>query len=339
MSTGELRSRRFRDEREEGWRRLENLLDRLERGSLARLSDEELLAIPSLYRTTLSALSVARATSLDHSLIDYLEDLSTRAYFLVYGTRTGLGRRLAAFFAVDWPGAAQALWRETLVAWAMLLGGALLAFFLVRADADWFYVFVPGDLAGGRDPAATTDTLRETLYSGGLLSHAPTFSAYLFTHNAQVAILAFALGFLFCLPTALLLAYSGTTVGAFLALFVDRGLGVNLGGWLLVHGVTELTAVVLAGAAGFRIGTAIAMPGRETRLAAASAAGRQAATLMAGVFVMLVCAGLLEGIVRQAVTVDAQRYTIAGLTALAWYAYLYAPRRGGRDGPQHGSRA
>ncbi len=328
MSAGELRSRRFRDEREEGWRKLENLLARLERGSLARLSDEELLAIPSLYRATLSALSVARATSLDHNLIDYLEDLSTRAYFLVYGTRTGLGRRLARFFATDWPAAARALWRETAVAWLMMAGGTALAFFLVRADPDWFYVFVPGDLAGGRDPAATTEALRETLYSGGILGHAPTFSAFLFTHNAQVAILAFALGFMFCLPTALLLAYSGTTVGAFLALFASRGLAFNLSGWLLVHGVTELTAVVLAGAAGFRIGTAIAMPGADTRLAAASAAGRQAATLMAGVFVMLLCAGLLEGIVRQAVTGDAQRFTIAGLTGLAWYSYLYLPRRG-----------
>ncbi len=328
MSAGELRSRRFRDEREEGWRKLENLLARLERGSLARLSDEELLAIPSLYRATLSALSVARATSLDHNLIDYLEDLSTRAYFLVYGTRTGLGRRLARFFATDWPAAARALWRETAVAWLMMAGGTALAFFLVRADPDWFYVFVPGDLAGGRDPAATTETLRETLYSGGILSHAPTFSAFLFTHNAQVAILAFALGFMFCLPTALLLAYSGATVGAFLALFASRGLAFNLSGWLLVHGVTELTAVVLAGAAGFRIGTAIAMPGADTRLAAASAAGRQAATLMAGVFVMLLCAGLLEGIVRQAVTGDTQRFTIAGLTGLAWYSYLYLPRRG-----------
>ena len=50
-------------------------------------TDEELLAIPVLYRATLSSLSVARATSLDHSLIDYLESLSTRAYFFVYGAR------------------------------------------------------------------------------------------------------------------------------------------------------------------------------------------------------------------------------------------------------------
>lgn len=325
--SGGLRSQRFRAEREAGWQRLEALIATLERGSLRRLSDADLIAIPALYRATLSALSVARATSLDANLVEYLEDLSTRAYFLVYGTRTGLGRRLASFFAIDWPQAARALWRETLAAWALLVGGALLAAVLVGGDADWFYAFVPTGLAGGRNPAATTEALRRTLYDGGADQNHGLFAAFLFTHNAQVAIGAFALGFAFCLPTALLLAYSGATLGAFAALFAGRGLGAGLGGWLSVHGVTELTAVTLAGAAGFRIGTAAAAPGQDSRMAAVGAAGRQAATLMAGVFVMLLCAGLLEGIVRQVVTGDAGRYAIAGLTAAFWYAYLYWPRR------------
>ncbi len=325
--SGGLRSQRFRAEREAGWQRLEALIATLERGSLRRLSDADLIAIPALYRATLSALSVARATSLDANLVEYLEDLSTRAYFLVYGTRTGLGRRLASFFAIDWPQAARALWRETLAAWALLVGGALLAAVLVGGDADWFYAFVPTGLAGGRNPAATTEALRRTLYDGGADQSHSLFAAFLFTHNAQVAVGAFALGFAFCLPTALLLAYSGATLGAFAALFAGRGLGAGLGGWLSVHGVTELTAVALAGAAGFRIGTAAAAPGQDSRMAAVGAAGRQAATLMAGVFVMLLCAGLLEGIVRQVVTGDAGRYAIAGLTAAFWYAYLYWPRR------------
>lgn len=324
--SGELRSRRFRTEREDTWRRLEALLDRLERGRLSDLTDAELLSIPALYRSTLSALSVARATSLDQGLIAYLEGLSTRAYFLVYGTRAGLGQRVASFFVHNWPQAARALWRETLLAWALLAGGAVGAALLMAGDADWFYAFVPSGLAGGRNPSASAGMLRETLY-GGQSGAYGLFSTYLFTHNAQVAITAFALGFMFCFPTALLMAYNGATLGAFFALFASHGLGLELGGWLAVHGVTELTAVALAGAAGFRIGAAVAMPGRLSRMQAVSAAGSQAATLMAGVFVMLLCAGVLEGVVRQAVTDDAQRYAIGALTGLAWYAYLYLPRR------------
>ena len=56
-----------------------------------------------------------------------------------------------------------------------------------------------------------------------------------------------ALGIACCLPTAFLLLYNGLGVGAFVALYASRGLGFELGGWLLIHGVTELFAITLAG--------------------------------------------------------------------------------------------
>src|SRR5215472_749663 len=109
-----LKSKRFRKEREADWKRLESLLDRYERGRRSSLSDDDVIAIPVLYRSTLSSLSMARAISLDKSLIDYLESLCTRAYFCVYGTRSTALERIGAFFTVEWPASVRALWRETL---------------------------------------------------------------------------------------------------------------------------------------------------------------------------------------------------------------------------------
>lgn len=322
-----LKSQRFRQTREDAWRRLEGLLDKADRGAFASLSDEEILAIPVLYRSTLSALSVARETSLDLGLIAYLETLSARAYFFVYGSRSTLQGRLAGFFARDWPMAVRGLWRETLVAAALMILGAVAAGWLVSSDPEWFYAFVPSGMAGGRDPAASTETLRATLSGaedGGGLS---AFATFLFTHNAQVALLAFALGFAFCLPTALLILYNGATLGAFFVLFASRGLGVEVGGWLLIHGVTELFAVTLAGAAGLRIGRAVAFPGDRHRLEAAADAGRSAATVMGGVIVMLFAAGLLEGFGRQLIADTGARYFIGFATAVLWMTYFYASRR------------
>ena len=71
LETGLLKSQRFRRAREDDWRRLERLMDKAEKGSLSKLTDEEILAVPTLYRSTLSALSVARETSLDQGLIDF----------------------------------------------------------------------------------------------------------------------------------------------------------------------------------------------------------------------------------------------------------------------------
>jgi uncharacterized membrane protein SpoIIM required for sporulation len=326
-----LKSQRFRQEREADWRRLERLIGKAEKGGMADLSDEDILAAPVLYRSALSALSVARATSLDRGLIDYLETLCARAYFFVYGARETLWGQLAAFFREAWPKAVKGMWRETLASFALLMVGALIAAWLVGHEADWYYAFMPKAMASGRDPAASTQALRDTLFSGGK-DGLSVFATFLFTHNAQIAILAFALGFALCLPTAALVLYNGATLGAFFTLFASRGLGVEAGGWLLIHGVTELFAVVLSGAAGLRIGWAVAFPGEDRRLDAIAQAGRHAATVMGGVVVMLFLAGLLEGFGRQLITLTPARYAVAAVTAVMWGVYFYG-QRGAR---QHG---
>lgn len=324
-------SRRFRAAREAEWQRLERVLNIAETGSLKSLSDEDLLALPILYRAALSSLSVARETSLDLELITYLEGLCARAYFFVYGVRTSAGSRLGAFFARDWPLAIQSLWRETLVSLAITALGTLAGYLLVASDPGWYSSFVSPDLANGRDFSATPEFLRSTLYDSPGADGLSFFATFLFTHNAQIAMLCFALGFAFGVPTLMLLVQNGTMLGAILALFVSRGLGFEIGGWLIIHGSTELFAIILAGAAGFRIGWSVVFPGEETRLDAATRAGRTSALAMGGVVAMLACAGILEGIGRQIVVVDLARYAIGlGMLAL-WLAYFYLPR-GRADG-------
>lgn len=318
-------TRRFRAEREGDWRRLERIVAAAEKGSLRRLSDEDLIALPVLYRGALSSLSVARETSLDLELVTWLEGLCARAYFYVYGVRTTPARRIAGFFARDWPAAVRSLWRETLVSLALTLLGVATGYLLVISDPDWFASLVPESLAGGRDFSASRETLRATLYDRGddALS---VFATFLFTHNSQIAILAFALGFAFGIPSAMLLVHNGTVLGAFFALFASHGLGGELGGWLIIHGSTEIFAIVLAGAAGLRIGWAVVFPGEATRLEAASSAGREAAIVMGGVVVMLFVAGLLEGFGRQIIVSQGLRYAIGLVMLLFWLVYFYLPR-------------
>jgi uncharacterized membrane protein SpoIIM required for sporulation len=317
---------RFRAAHEADWDRLEQLVTRMEKRSIAALSDDDILALPLLYRTTLSSLAVARDTSLDRSLIVYLEQLSTRAYFQIYGVQTSVWRQLGHFFARGWPEAVQGLWRETLICVLLTLASAIVAFLLVRGDPSWFFGIIPESLAGGRDPSASAESLRRTLYErhDDMLA---TFATYLFTHNSQIAIFAFALGFAFAVPTILLILYNGLMLGAFFAVFAAHGLSFNLGGWLAIHGTTELFAINIAGAAGMRIGMAIAFPGRDTRTEAAVRSGRSAALAMAGTVVMLAVAGLLEGIGRQTVTDDASRYLIGAAMLAGWLAYFYMPRK------------
>jgi uncharacterized membrane protein SpoIIM required for sporulation len=70
----------------------------------------------------------------------------------------------------------------------------------------------------------------------------------------------------------------------------------------------------------------MAFPGGQSRIDALAKAGLTSGTVMAGVIVMLMVAGMLEGFGRQLITSDVARYTIAGLSAVIWGLYFYAPR-------------
>ena len=319
-----LKSRAFRQAREADWSSLERLLAKLENGSLDRLSDVELIALPALYRSALSSLSIARSVSLDLALIEYLESLCSRGYFAVYGVRVRPLKQVVRFLSHGWPNAVRRVWRETLAATAITVLAAVVAYLLVRSDPDWFSSFVPQAMQQGRGPDASSAALRDILYKSGS-SGLSVFSTALFTHNAQIALFAFALGFALCVPTALLVAANGAILGAMVGLYDSHGLAPQLWGWLLIHGVTELFAVVLSAAAGFRLGVTILFPGDRSRSDALAGEGRQAATLMAGVVIMLMAAGLLEGFGRQLITNDLARYAIAAATAVFWAAYYYTP--------------
>ncbi|MFN4025149.1 MAG: stage II sporulation protein M [Hyphomonas sp.] len=328
MSGDLLKSYRFREERQADWQKLDLILTRAENGGVKRLSDEDMMALPRLYRQAVSSLSVARSISLDQNVIAYLESLCTRAYFFVYGARTTIGQRMMNFLRRDWPDCVRGSVWPALLSALFFFGGWGLAFFLCLQDMDWYWTFHGQSFLEGRNPDATVEYLRSTIYADGHGDgQLSAFSSYLFNHNAQIALFAFALGFAFGVPTAWLLVYNGVMIGSMYAVFWDKGLGYEFTGWLLIHGVTEIFAIVLAGAAGFIIGGAVAFPGRQSRLASARSAGQKAATIAMGCIIMLVIAALLEGFGRQMINSDTVRYVIAAGTLVLWMLYFYMPRR------------
>ena len=324
MATGPFN---LRAAREQEWYRLDQLVTIAEKKSPRALSDEDLMALPVLYRSTLSSLSVARETSLDLELITYLESLCARAYFFVYGVRTSPWRRINQFFVRDWPAAVRSLWRETLIATMLTVIGAVVGFLLVRSDPVWFELVVPEELANGRNFSASAEFLRGTLYGSEGKDWLSIFATFLFTHNSQVAIPAFALGFAFGVPTVFLLIYNGGTLGAFFALFGAKGLGAPLGGWLIIHGTTEIFAIILAGAAGLRIGWQLVFPGRVVAARRGNDRrphGRDRDGRRRG---HAVGCRVLEGIGRQTITSDLARYAIGISMLLIWLMFYYWPRR------------
>ena len=88
----------------------------VDRGGLRRIADDDLIALPTLYRTAASSLSVARETSLDAATLAYLEALVQRAWFQVYGPRMGFVRWLRDFLFGGWSRAVRELWLDISIA-------------------------------------------------------------------------------------------------------------------------------------------------------------------------------------------------------------------------------
>jgi uncharacterized membrane protein SpoIIM required for sporulation len=325
-----LKSSEFRKGREPSWHELEALVDRVERKGARALSLDELQRLPILYRAALSSLSVARTIALDRNLLLYLENLALRAFLCVYGPRVDVRDGISTFFARDLPAAVRAARWHVFIAALCLFVGIAAGFLLAVQDESWVSTLVPSGLAGGRGPAST----RADLYNKEIFAPWPGFAAsfgvfanVLFSHNTAVGLLAFGLGLAAGVPTVMLMVYQGLTLGAFVALHYNRDLTVDFLGWLSIHGVTELSAIVLFAAAGLVVAEKLLFPGRYSRIESLAMHGRQAGYIAVGAILMLFVAALLEGGCRQLVASTPGRFAIGLATGILWFAYFrYAGR-------------
>ena len=319
-----LRSSEFRKGREASWRELEGFIREVERRSLLSLTVEELQRLPLLYRSALSSLSVARSIALDRNLLLYLENLCFRAFLILYGPRTGIAQAAIDFFRRGFPAAVRAARWHILLSALCLLIGLVAGFLLTLGDEAWFNALVSPGLAGERGPESTRDDLlQDEIFAPwqGWVRMLGVLASFLFQNNATVGILAFSLGIAGGIPTVLLMIYQGLMLGAFLALHWNRGLTVDFL-WVSIHGVTEITAIIFCGAAGFGLAERILFPGRYGRLENLAIHGREAARIAVGAVFMFFVAAILEGGFRQLVASTSLRFVIGGATGALWLAYF-----------------
>lgn len=318
-----LWSATFRREREETWQELDRLVRKVEQWGIKRLSAEEVLRLPVLYRATISSLSVARAISLDRNLLEWLEALAGRAYLCVYSPRRHFLEAFGGFLFNAFPRTVRRHRWAVLTSAGLLLLGVVTGMALTLQDPELFYSFVSENMAQGRDPAASTEFLRRTLYGEvDQPDYLAVFASFLFTHNARIGILCFALGFAAGVPVVILLFTNGLILGAMSALFHSRGLGSDWWSWVLPHGITELLAVALCGAAGLEIGRSLLFPGAYTRLASLARRGRESGIIVTGTIFLFLIAGLIEGIFRQTVQSQEVRFFVVLLTGVAWVLFF-----------------
>jgi uncharacterized membrane protein SpoIIM required for sporulation len=305
--------------RQPEWTMLEELLRRATGAGLRRFSGPELERFGQLYRHVSSDLAVAQRDFPHDRVRAYLDQLLARAHPYVYQGDVSDWHGVVEFYRAGFP----RLYRAN-------------AAYVLASAAAFFLPALLAYVATLLSPAA-----QETLVSPSLLGMIrrgqmwteipelvrPAESTFLMTHNLQVAILAFAGGITVGLLTLYVLVQNGLMLGAVLGACQANGLGLALVGFISAHGYLELSTIVIAGAAGLRLGIGVLLPGLRTRRAALVEGGQTAVRLLLGGAPLLVLAGLLEAFVSPSELPVGFKIVLGLITGIALYAYLLGAGR------------
>jgi len=308
--------------READWRELETLLRRAAGCGLRDFTGAELERFGRLYRLASGDLAVAQRDYAADRVRLYLEQLVARAHPYVYQRDVSDWHGLLAFFAVGFPRLYRAHAPYVLVSAAVLCLPALAAYFAALLSPVAQEVLVPASLLHVIRQGQMWTDIPEGMR--------PAESTFLMTHNLQVAILAFAGGVLAGLGTLYVLLQNGLLLGAVLGACQAHGLALPLLAFISPHGYLELSDVVIAGAAGLRLGYPLLAPGLRPRRVALMAGARDAVRLLVGGAPLLVVAGLLEAFVSPSDLPATAKLVIGPLTGVALYSYLLLAGRQGR---------
>jgi len=280
------------------WDRLTALLDQCETQGLRSLQPEELRELSRLYRSASSDLSLSRARRRT-DLEQYLNQLVGRAHAQLYSRPPGRQVQLGHFFGVIAPRTFKQCLPYWLCSVGILLAGGTIGYFATLNNPAWAEVLMSRGMREVMEKFLSQQSPAGEYFQGSAsaLGAGGGFSGFLMTNNIQVALMCFAFGIAAGVGTFYVLARNAVMLGAALGLGAFHGKLLLMAAIVAPHGVVEMSAVVIAGAAGLRLGYALINPGDLLRKDALVVAARQAGQLALATIPMFIFAGLVEGLI------------------------------------------
>lgn len=310
--------------RRAAWEELAGLVQQAgARKGVRNLTRDQLRRLGPLYRHAAADLACARLRGGPPELEHYLSDLVTRAHGLVYAERGPGASRLAHFLVYGFPAQLRKNIRLILLAAAFFWMGALFAALICNQNPEAGKIFLGSQFSGRDEDTDFYKNLHKALGDDTRAQQA----AFLMQNNIKATTVAFAVGIFGALPTVFAMLYNGCVIGVIGMAQHKAGYDLIFWSFIVPHGVIELTAIFIGGAAGMRLGLALLVPGEHSRADALKRAGADAIRLNLGAAGLLLLAGLLESYVSPTALPPAAKLTIGGtlFVALALYASLRPP--------------
>lgn len=305
------------------WNELDALLAQLQGRRIKDQSKKTLSGerVAQLYRRACEHLALARARAYPAHIIERLDQLTADAHQAIYSRRDFGIARLAALIARDIPRSVRAhakyVWLSAAV---FVLPMVILGFMVytqpelilsvvdVQTAAQYEEMYSPEAESIGRRRDANTDMAM--------------FGFYI-RHNIGLSFQCFASGLFAGVGSLFFLALNGMFFGALAGYLTERGLSETFYSFVVTHASFELTAIVLSGAAGLRIGHSLLAPGRRTRTQALVDAARESIVVIYGVIGMLLIAAAIEAFWSSQRWIPLTiKYSVAALCWIAVLGYL-----------------
>lgn len=301
----------------EKWRRAEQVVESAASQSPDHLAD--------VYVDLTSDLAFAQTHYPRSRITLYLNNLASSLHNELYRNKREKWSRILTFWHTEVPLAVYGARRELLYAFLIFLTSVLVGVVSQLGDenfartilGDGYVDMTLRNIAKG-DPMA--------VYSGG--EEGSMFLA-ITINNVRVSFLCFAAGMFTSIGTGWLLFTNGVMVGCFQTFFAQHGvLGESmLAIWL--HGTLEISAVIIAGAAGITMGNGWLFPGTYPRLVSFRRAARRGMKIVVGTVPVFIVAGFIESFLTRHTHAPAVlRFGLIALSAafIAYY-YIYLPKK------------
>jgi uncharacterized membrane protein SpoIIM required for sporulation/uncharacterized RDD family membrane protein YckC len=314
------------------WNAYQALLDRARAEGLAALPEREVSRFAGLYREVAADLARARTYGGSPALLHMLERAVGAGHNLLYRPPRRSLAKLAEWCSAGFPSLVRRRWRPIAVASALFYVPAAISFAVVLRDPEVGHELLPATIIIRAEEAAAKEKHGEG-YVEVREAMRPEMAGSITTNNVGVTFNAFAGGILAGLGTLLVLVFNGIHLGSAAGYFAARGQGIHLWTFVVSHGALELTAICIAGGAGLWMGSAMLLPGRQTRGEALVHRGREAVSLIAGTTMMLVLAGTIEGFVSPSGLPREMKFAFAAVMALLMVLYLAFAGRGRAPDP------
>ena len=286
--------------------------------------------LAALYRRATADLARAQRDWPGEPVHRYLNGLVARGHGVLYRRGGAVWQRVRAFYIETLPRTYRGAAAYLLAAGALLFVPAIVTYFVVLANPDAAYAIAPPKLidAVHHHQLWTNIPADSRVQMAGLIS----------VNNIGVSMLAFALGIVFGLPVVWVMVTNGISFGGLFGLTQAYGISGGLFGFVIGHGVLELSIVVAQGAGGLMMGWALISPGNRSRSDAVAIAAQRAFTLLLGLAPLLLIAGAIEGNISPSEAPFLIKVAIGLTTGLVFYAYLLLAGRNQRSARSLSSR-